>query len=133
MRGLKMDLFEWTKQYIKFRDVMKREVKEIIEKNNHEIITEEKKENKRYLINDKIEEAIKQIRNEEKTIIVCSNEKENIKELIKDWNKVKNNKKLTIIFTETETNEKWLIHPNTHNKITDNLKEGLNTLYESIK
>jgi len=126
-----MNLIEWTEQYIRFKDAMKKNIKEIRTEKN-KLIIKEKNEEKEYLIEEKLDKTIENLK-EKKQIIVCLNTKENLNTLINKWDEVKNKKKLTIIFVQLETNDKWLIQPHTHDKISENISEGLKTLYESIK
>jgi len=125
-----MDLYEWTKHYIKFRNCVKKNIIKL-ELENNKIITKEKDIKKTYLISENIINSIKKI-DKGITIIVCLNTKENIENINNNWNLFSKKKELTIICVKPDTNEKWSIHPATHNKISENIKKGLETLYESI-
>lgn len=130
-----MDLYEWVKHYISFRDAMR---KQIIDTKYLEtmIVVQEKSEQKLYFIFEHLEDcagAIKKI-NGEKATIITLNTKENADYLIKQWEIFSEKKDLTIIFAHPGTNEKWLIHPVSHNKISERkqLKESIYTLLESV-
>lgn len=125
-----MELYEWTKHYIKFKDCMKRNIKELIEEEN-KIKTHEKKENKIYLIAEDITTHINETCKEYK-ILVTLNTKKNVDTVINNWKTLITEENLSIIFANPQTNETWTIHPKTHHKISEKIKEGLLTLYESI-
>ena len=58
-----------------------------------------------------------------------------IKYLIDNWKKFIINPKLKIIFVNPAQNEKWLICPFTHDKISDReaIELGINTLFQSVE
>lgn len=126
-----MELYEWTKQYIKFRDCMKKRIKELVFEDK-KIIAKEKYEDKVYFISEKIEDIMDKINEQNTTTLVCLNTKENVNKINEKWNELIKNPKLTIICAQTENNESWSIHPKTHHKVSENIKQGLMTLYGSI-
>lgn len=126
-----MELFEWSKHYIKFKDCMKKNILEM-ECKADEIHVKEKQREIIYYIDETITTSIKKLQNK-REIIITTNTKENFTELIKNWEKLAKQKELTIIFSHPKNNETWSLHPYTHNNITeDKLEEGLQTLFESI-
>lgn len=129
----KMNLTEWSKNYIKFKDCFKRQIK-TIEEIEKGLLVHEKKENKNYFIYEKLKNNLiinKKIKN--KVFLITLNTKENVKELADNWALVEN-EDLTIIFANIKTNESWMVHPKTHSKITEKklIKQGLISLHESI-
>ena len=131
-----MDLYEWTREYIRFRDVLRREIKSTTEGDRSIIVTEKKKE-KTYIIEEKLSDGINEIKKHDKKehlIITTLNTENNSKELISSWDELLKYEDLTIIFCHPGTNEKWLIHPKSHDKISEKkqLKESVRTLLESI-
>lgn len=126
-----MELYEWTKHYIKFKDCMKKRIKELVFEDK-KIIAKEKDEDKTYYISEKIGDIINKIDKENTTILVCLNTEENVNKINEKWDLLRKNPKLTIIFAQIKNNESWSIHPNTHHKIAENVKDGLKTLYKSI-
>jgi hypothetical protein len=132
-----MDLYEWTKHYIAFRDMMK---KQIIKKTFLEtsIVVKEKKEEKIYLVMEELKKTIpslKKLKRNVKIYITTLNNISNCNTLIEDWNKFSIYDHLTIIFVEIQENEKWIIHPATHQSIADkeSLEEGIMGLYNATK
>lgn len=127
-----MELYEWSKHYIKFKDCMKKNIQDIEYKDN-EIFVKEKQRDIIYHIAPDITTGITQLQQKQE-VIITTNTRKNLDELIKQWNILKKHKQLTIIFSHPSTNETWLIHPYTHNTITEGnkLKEGLLTLFNNI-
>lgn len=128
-----MKLYEWTKHYIKFKDQFKKEIIEI-ELKNKNILVKEKKETKEFIVMEKLDNLNAELKNikKEKTIIVCLNNKKNVEIVYNNWNEIIKYPQLTLIFVQPTNNEKWLIHPATHNKIAEKIKDSLKILYESI-
>ncbi len=129
-----MKLFEWTKEYIKFKDMLKKQNTSVDYFDNKIIVTQ--KDNKiNYLIDDNLNNIIKDIEDIKEIYLVCLNTKKNVDVMEDNWKILTQNPKLTIIFVEPDLNVKWLIKPHIHNKIIDgeNLKEGLLSLHRGIK
>ena len=128
-----MDLYEWTKHYISFRDCIKKQiVKQEFEEDS--VLVEEKKGNKEYYINQDLGKLIPKIKDGIKTFLVCENTEKNIHILVKEWDELIKNKEITIIFANAKTNQSWLINPRLHSHISerDKLKEGLISLCNGI-
>lgn len=129
----KMNLVEWTKHYIKFKDCMKRQITSIEELEDR-LLVHEKKEDKVYCITEELKDKLlTENKCEERKFIVTTNTLMNVKFLADNW-KLIENEEVTIIFANTKTNESWIVHPKTHSKISDNktIKQGLMSLHESI-
>lgn len=132
-----MNLYDWTKQYILFKDTLIKKIKKIdcLEKS---ILVEEKIIKKEYYVVEKLEnhnlqnKEIKQTK-EKKIIISVLNTKSNIDYLIEKWAFFSENE-ITIMFAHPGTNEKWIIHPKTHNKIVEKekLKSSIKVLFNSV-
>lgn len=128
-----MNLTEWTKHYVKFKDCMKKQI-ESIDELEDKLIVHEKKEDKTYFIIEELkEEFLLEPKAKEKSFIVTLNKLNNVKFLAENWKSIEN-EEITIIFANTKTNESWVVHPKTHSKISDNktIKQGLISLHESI-
>lgn len=121
-----MELIEWTTHFIKFKDAMKRRIKNIAVEGNVITITEKGDITKKYLIEETLKVA-------SADYIVCLNTKQNVKTLINAWKEFATNEKVTIIFTNPNTNENWLISPSTHDKISDkeSLELGIQSMFEN--
>ena len=68
-----------------------------------------------------------------KTTVICLNKKENLKFIIENWVKFIIFKKLCLIFVNPKKNTKWLIIPYNHNKISEDIKPGLKTLFKNLE
>lgn len=127
-----MQLTEWLKHYITFKDCMKKQIISVnIQKES--IIVEEKKETKTYYVHPQLA-AIIDKKAKEKTFLVCLNSRENIKTLLEQWSQLITQKQLIILFVHPSTNDVWLINPSVHHNITEekNLPEGIQAMHESI-
>ena len=71
---------------------------------------------------------------EEKTLLVLLNTHTNLDFIVKNWDKFVTLSQLTIYFVNPSTNEKWTLHPHTHDKIAEReaLRRGLESLFSAI-
>ena len=128
-----MNLIEWTKHYVKFKDCMKRQITEIEELEDR-LLVHEKKEDKIYCISEDLRtKLLTEVECENRKYLVTLNALQNVKFLADNWQLI-DDKEFTIIFANPKTNESWMVHPKTHSKISDSktVKQGLMSLYESI-
>ncbi len=127
------ELKEWTINYVKHKDspfkrlVGYEEKKDIIEfkfkdKANIHVITERIDAN-----------TLDQIKSYEHKTVVCFNTDDNLKFLLKEWNKFSAIKNLTLIFVNLKNNDKWTINPHVHAMIADpeSLETGLRTMFDT--
>lgn len=128
-----MELIEWAKHYIKFKDCMK---KNIVEMNvlEHDILVKEKQQDVHYYVHQDLATSISKLEPEGKQTIICHNTKANFDTLVKDWKNLITHKQLTIIFAHPSSNETWSVHPKIHQGITEekHLKESLLTLFSNV-
>ena len=132
-----MDLYEWTKHFIKYKDVIAKKIKNIKFLDTTIHVEEKSGTKKIYLIYENLEEGIKASSKlkEEKGIIVTLNTRTNVNTLSNKWKEIlKKEQDITILFAHPGTNEKWMIHPETHSKINEEekLNESLEVLFNSI-
>ncbi|MBN1175928.1 hypothetical protein JXA48_04760 [Candidatus Woesearchaeota archaeon] len=128
-----MNLAEWAKHYIKFKDCMKRQITSI-EELDGKLLVHEKKEDKLYCIAEELKNSLLEEKKcEGRKFLVTLNTPANVKFLADNWQLVQNDE-ITIIFANIKTNESWTIHPKTHSKIIEDktIKQGLMSLHESI-
>ena len=116
-----MDLKSWFIQYMKYRLAFGEKETNIIDDDNAVIINGDKYE---------IQETLNKIT---QNSIVCLNKRENVEFLVENWDKFSDNKNQKIYFVNTKTNDKWVISPYLHSKLTSpkTLKKGILTLFES--
>jgi len=122
-----MHIKEWSHIFLKQRDIIKKEIAELVETKEGFHIRTKTGGEKRVIVNEELKE-------EKANIIICLNSKKNIEQLVKEWNSYAKEEKLLIVFANPKTNEKWLIKPHNHNKISDkeSLKQGLMSMYDAI-
>ena len=130
-----MELKEWTKHYIKFKDAMKKKIKTITEKEfGYEV--EEKDGKKVYYVVHHVSDGLKHIEElkGERIYFITPNTQTNVKETVKSWESLKDHRELTIIYANARTNESWLLHPYTHANVSEegSLEQGLQALFEGI-
>ncbi len=131
---MKMDLLEWASAYIDNlnffkRDLLGKEMKE------NTIQCEYKNKGKLiYFIEEVLNEDVIKKTENEKSVIICLNKKENLVFLIEHWQDFIKNTSLKIIFCNPTLNLQWSLLPYTHNLIADkgSLKLGLKSIFESI-
>lgn len=129
-----MKLNEWAVHHIRFKDSMKKQIKELKASKDHiEVI--EKKETKEYYVTEDINKALDKVSDDQhKQIIITTNTLENVKALIKRWNEVIDKKHVSLIFANTKQNLSWHANPKSHDFVTEKgkLKDSLMSLHESI-
>ena len=126
-----MTLKEWTKTYIKYKDMIPRIIDKVDETENSIVVSEKTGEKISYLCIENMEALPADNISTER--IVCLNTKKNLDWLLNNWDSVKD-KKTVFIFVNLEKAESWAINPLLHNTITEkkSLKQGLKALFESI-
>lgn len=132
-----MNLYEWTKEFIKYKDVIFKRIKTIKFLDTTIHVEEKNGTKKIYFVCENIQDGLAQIDTlkDEKGIITTLNTSKNVSVLIKEWDSLlKNKKDVTILFSHPGTNEEWMIHPKTHAKISEKekLSESINILFNSI-
>lgn len=124
-----MDLKEWTRIFIKQRDLIKREIATIEELPDGFMLHLHAGGQRLVIVEERLQATDKQ-----PSMIVCKNTVANVQELVKEWKQFTIDPALTIVFAHPVTNEKWLVKPHLHNKIADNesLEMGLIAMQQSI-
>jgi len=127
------DLKSWTIEFVKHKDVF---TKNLIDFNAKEDSVEFNFKDKKhtYITKEILDDSLKNRIKEGYFAVVCLNKKENLDFLIKNWDFFAKFQKVSILFVNLKTNERWIIYPSTHDSLTEReaLKPGLNSLYQSI-
>ncbi|MFH1211692.1 MAG: hypothetical protein V1659_02065 [Candidatus Woesearchaeota archaeon] len=127
-----MTMIEWAVNYVKNKDLFKRELVDFrIEQNT--VLFEFKNKKNIFIIADLLDsESIKP--KEFPSTIVCLNKKDNLEFLIKNWSAFAAQKELMVIFVNPAANEKWIIKPHIHDQITEkeSLRTGLQSMFETV-
>lgn len=130
-----MDLYAWTINYVKSRDVFQKKLLSHEVKEGY-IEFKFKDQTHFYFIEEKLTESIlTKIENQNFNIIVCMNKTENLDFIVNKWSFFSKLKTLKLIFVSETTNDKWIICPYTHNLIADSatLKQGLKSMSDAAE
>lgn len=123
------ELKQWLKEYLRFKDIYDGEIKEIQDsKKGVEVIYEDRKE--RYAVYQRLADVDSP---EDEEYICTQSSKENVDYLLSSWECFRKFSKLTIIFADPTANQKWVLKPYLHAKISDNPKKGIISLFQSSK
>lgn len=139
-----MMLTKWTLTYIKNRDVMLKKISKVEDKKEYILVTNKDETHIVYIVKEKltslapIMRRFKELEEEHKAnkfTLVLYNQRQNLDQVISAWDNLLDLEKLTIVFANPETNEKWVVAPYVHDKIADpqNLKNGLVSLFEGVE
>jgi hypothetical protein len=126
-----MSLIEWSINYVKNKDLIKRELIDF-KVTGHAILFEYKSKKHKFIISETLILPAKLEGVE--TTVVCLNTKSNLSFLVKNWDAIAKNKNLSVIFVNPEFNEKWVIKPYVHNLVSDkaSLRPGLKALFDTV-
>jgi hypothetical protein len=131
-----MDLREWVIEYIKHRDLFRKQIVKIEDKSTEVLVTY-KNNSEHILISPKLSDAFVRLDDKKNMSVVTLNKKENLNDLIKSWHKLSQNVALTIYFVNPESNteQKWIIRPHLHSKVADDdaLKPGLQSMFSMVE
>ncbi|MBN2421759.1 hypothetical protein JXB41_00910 [Candidatus Woesearchaeota archaeon] len=129
-----MNLLEWAVLYIKNKDLLSKKLVNL-EVREKSVVCEFKD----YKMSCFVEQDLADINLDKirkgNIIVVCLNKKANVKFLAENWSKFILNPLFKIIFSNPVINDKWIICPYTHDKITEEaaLKPGLISLFGSVE
>ena len=127
----KMDLMEWSTIFLRQKDMIKREIESLEEKDGYVVIHCKDGTTKIVIVKDVLTPASLK---ENPSAIICLNTKNNVLALHQDWEPFSKEEMLLLVFANPKTNEKWLLRPHLHHKIADkeSLKSGLLSMHEVI-
>ena len=130
---------EWYIHYINNRNIILKKIDNLDDSQDNIIISyKDGSRETAVIIKDitSIYAIIKELKAIEKITIVILNKKNHINIMIKEWEKLLNYKKLTIMFVnQNSTNEKkWMIKPFIHDRITEKpaLRSGIISLANNV-
>ena len=129
------ELSEWTINYVKNKDLTFRKLVKYSEHPEKDRIDFEFKDKTIvHFIVDKLSEKVFDIiKTYEHKVVVCMNNDENFKFLIKEWKKLSEVKNLSLLFVNLKVGDKWVINPHTHSMIADpaTIESGLRTMFDT--
>lgn len=140
-------LADWLVKFLRNRDVISKNIESVEENiNKHYLYVKYKDRVQIFLVFpflDGSEDAIKKIEEIKKEFtgsnisLVMYNERRNFEFMVKNWQKLAEEDKLSIYFVNpfSMLDKRWIIFPKTHESITEReaLKKGLNALFESVE
>lgn len=127
------ELMEWTKNYVKNKDLTFKKLVKYVEKNESIEFEFKDKKNTHFIIEILSDRLFDIIKHTENKVIVCPNSEENFRFLIKNWKKLSDTKNLSLLFINLKINDKWIINPHTHSMIADpeTIESGLRTMFDT--
>jgi hypothetical protein len=129
------ELADWTINYVKNRDLTFRKLVQYKEHTAEDHIDFEFKDKTvTHLIIDKLsDKALDLAKKYEHKVIVCLNNEDNFKFLIKHWKLLSDMKNLSLLFVNLKLHDKWVINPHTHSMIADpdSIEFGLRTMFDT--
>jgi hypothetical protein len=129
-----VQLKEWTQIFLKNRDVMEQVITGF-ESVDGDFIVHKKAGEVLFLIRPELKDVGTVVEKAKgKTGLVVLNTKKNVGAVVAGWDKLKQLPGLCIYFVNPDTNDKWLLYPHTHDKITEKsaLKRGLESLFSMV-
>ncbi len=133
-------LKEWTIHFLKHKDILNKDIS-FIEENvsGFDLLIKRKAENQYVLIKEKLDsiDNILNLISDKNVMLIVTNSRTNLDNLISNWTKMCKFQKLAIFFVNpnSSTDKKWSIYPYTHNIIVDRpaLRRGLESLFEMVQ
>ncbi|MBN1792205.1 hypothetical protein JW826_00765 [Candidatus Woesearchaeota archaeon] len=128
-----LDLKSWAVQYIKQRDLMRRDLVSFQEHEDRVACEYKEGHSVFYTWENLALDRLKGVKSEEISYFVCFCNEHNFKLLVDNWDLFKTKHNWTFIFLNPNFTERWIIKPFVHAKIADpsTLKQGLRTMYET--
>lgn len=118
-----MNLQEWAVIFLKHQDILKKEIKEIVEEPGKIVLR--KKKDEVWLVQDNVDFS------KDAHGIICLNTKQNFTSLLAAWNSLKGSA-VRIVFANPLTNERWAVVPAHHARVADKAKTSLEALFAGI-
>src|SRR3989338_6798861 len=114
-----MDLKEWVKHFLKYKDLMAQDILSFKDTSASELLVERKSEPQTILLIEDLSLDKVSSKLQENLMIVTLNKKSNISFTVNNWNVLIKNKKLAMVFVNLNSlnDDKWVLHPYTHDII----------------
>jgi len=129
-----MTLLEWTEVYVKHRDLFEKKIASIQAQHDTVLVTQKDGESWKAIAAPELGDDVVAHVGAGRVLLVTRNLKANTDFVAQHWKKLAVNPGLKIIFVNVAKNEKWLLVPSTHDKVTEpaTLKLGLQTMHEAV-
>jgi hypothetical protein len=133
-------LTSWTEQYVKNKDLIKREVQSISKHEAGWTLSVIKKEGVQHFLViphlESINVLLSKMQPDFNAALVVLNTRKNLDIIIEAWSELIKFPKLAIIFAnpESNTDKRWIIFPHTHENVTERkaLKVGLESMFSTV-
>ncbi len=127
-----MNLKEWTGIFLRQRDLIKREIQELKEEEKGFLIITKTGQEKRVRVAEDLDKEDVNLPGTQ--VISTLNKKKNVIVVVNNWKAYAEQEDLLIVFAHPQRNEKWLLKPYHHEKISDkgSLKQGLLAMHDAI-
>lgn len=125
------NLIEWTREYVKYKDIVHRRIEKIEEKENKILVHLKTGTVKTYICMYDLKSLDSKTLKDE--VVVTLNRKDNFAWLLNNWENL-HQTQVMFHFVNLEKTESWAINPHLHQSIADkeSLKPGLISLFESV-
>ena len=127
-----MELSDWLKNYLRWKDQMDLQLKEIIVEGN--LLTAVYADKRVVYFCGKVlkEDVVDNALTGKLKGLCVENSEENFKFLVQHWKECAKVPGLVFIFVNIGLGEKWIIFPNVHEKIADpdSLEQGLRSMFD---
>ncbi len=131
-------LREWAIIYVKNKDIMQKSITSIDENvDGFDFIVRKASGDQFFLVRpgfSDVDEIVS--KGEDKQLgLVVLNTRENLDRVISGWDKLCKLRGLCIYFVNPKSNDKWLLFPYTHERITERaaLRKGLESLFSMVE
>ncbi len=127
------DLKEWSITFVKHKDIFSNKLVDYrVEGNTIKFNFKDRKHT--YIIMPELNDSINENLKDEYISVICLNKMGNVKYLIKNWEIFIKYSNVNVIFVNPYLNEKWIINPNIHERISEreSLAQGLKSMFETV-
>lgn len=131
-----MNLKDWVLNYVKSRAAFDGDDFSIEESGNS-ISLKKDSGNKLFLVSDFLDDSLLKVIEDHAgslTVVAALSKIDNVNWLVKNWDFLIKFDKLSFMFINLDTSEKWAVFPKSHDLVTERsvLKKGLLSLFEGI-
>lgn len=128
-----MNLHEWAEQYVRHRDLFERQIAKLEAYEHGFRIHQKDGSTRECIVKDLLDDSLLPLLSDH-LLIVDRNRKENLEWVLRHWKRLAALPSLRIVFANVAKNEKWVLMPHSHDRVTDaeSLRKGLEALFGSV-
>ncbi len=129
-----MTLLEWTEVYVQHRDLFEKKIAKIAAQHDTVLVTQKDGSSWKAIAAPELGDDVVAHVGAGRVLLVTRNLKANTDVVLQHWKRLAANPELKIVFVNVAKNEKWLLVPSTHDKVTEpsTLKLGLTAMREAV-